>query len=293
MGDFMKKKVVIIIAAFLLFTPLAFAVGYQTASFIYEFKGTSLQYQPTPRYSSGNSLEIEQKKQSSNSNIKPTSPNTTSITNKSSAQNSEKVVYLTFDDGPDLKVTPEILNVLKKYDVKATFFVVGNQIKGREEILTRIIEDGHSIGLHSWTHKYQSIYEKNENFISEMNNTFNEVKKVTGVETRIIRFPGGSSKRLTASLLDKLHSENFYIYDWNVTTGDGMYPKNSPEQLYKNLLSYNPKAPFRIVLMHNRGNNINTSKVLPKIIEHYQELGYRFNIIDENTPEYYFKIQSK
>jgi peptidoglycan-N-acetylglucosamine deacetylase len=290
----MKKKFVIFVAAFLLFTPLAFAFGYQTASFLYEHKSTSFNYQNTQKYSSAEASNINTPKQPSVTKVKPIEQSGVSNnqSSKPQAQNKEKVVYLTFDDGPDPKVTPQILDILKKYDIKATFFVIGNQIKNRESVLKRIDEEGHSIGLHSWTHKYKFIYQNNQNFISEMNDTFNEVKKITGVETRIIRFPGGSSKRLTTQFLDKLHAENYYIYDWNATTGDGIASKNSPEQLYENLLSYTPKASFRIVLMHNRSNDINTPKALPKIIEHYQELGYRFDVLTQNTPEYYFRIQN-
>lgn len=291
----MKKKFIIFVAAFLLFTPLAFAFGYQTASFLYKRKSIPVNYQTPQKYSSGESPGVQTNEQTSPLKDKPAGQVTASDDqpDKTEALSNRKVVYLTFDDGPDLKVTPQILDILKSYNIKATFFVIGNQIKNREEVLKRISTEGHSIGLHSWTHKYKFIYESNENFMSEMSDTFNEVKKVTGIETRIIRFPGGSSKRLNASFLDKLHSENYHIYDWNATTGDGIASKNSPEQLYKNLLSYTPKASFRIVLMHNRGNDINTPKALPKIIEHYQELGYEFDVITENTPEYYFKIQNK
>jgi peptidoglycan-N-acetylglucosamine deacetylase len=281
----MKRKLVIVLAVCILFTPLVFALSYYGTSLVYQYRvlGTS-------RQSITNiSPAIEQKNTDQNSEV---SMPKEEIKNQATTQPIKgKVVYLTFDDGPDTNVTDDILNTLKTYNIKATFFVIGNQIKGTENVLERIAMDGHSIGLHTWSHNYKYIYANNDNFINEMNWTFNEVKRVTGIESHILRFPGGSTKRLNEQLLDKLHSLNYSVFDWNATTGDGMYPNNPPERLLANLTSPGSKYSTTIVLMHNRSNNVSTSKALPSIIEYYQKLGYSFEAINETTPEYYFRFK--
>lgn len=124
-----------------------------------------------------------------------------------------KVIYLTFDDGPSYGVTENILNILKRYNVKATFFVVGSKISEKERILKRIYNEGHSIGLHSYTHYYKRIYLNLDVFVSEMVQTSNEIKRVIGIRPQIIRFPGGTYKHLNRSFLKELHDLNYKIYD--------------------------------------------------------------------------------
>ena len=103
----------------------------------------------------------------------------------------EKVIYLTFDDGPAGKVTTDILDILKKEEVPATFFLIGNQIKGQEEILLRMKNEGHSIGLHSMSHNRNNLYSSNEKFLKEMLDTQNIIKEITGETSNILRFPFG------------------------------------------------------------------------------------------------------
>jgi len=86
----------------------------------------------------------------------------------------KKVIYLTFDDGPSI-LTDEVLNILKENDVKATFFIIGNQIKGFENVIKRIQDDGHSFGLHTYTHKFKLIYSNKDIFIKEMLDCQNEI----------------------------------------------------------------------------------------------------------------------
>ena len=109
-----------------------------------------------------------------------------------------KFVYLTFDDGPTYVVTAKLLDVLKKQNVKATFFVVGKEIEGKETILKRIYNEGHSIGLHTYSHNFKKIYRSTDDFIHEMTKTSDKIEQVIGFAPKIIRFPGGSSKRLNS-----------------------------------------------------------------------------------------------
>ncbi|WP_315114768.1 polysaccharide deacetylase family protein [uncultured Clostridium sp.] len=202
-----------------------------------------------------------------------------------------KPVYLTFDDGPTYVVTNNLLDVLKDHDVKATFFVVGKEIEGKEDILKRIYDEGHSIGLHTYSHNFNKIYKSDDIFIQEMLDTQKKVKEITGHTSNIIRFPGGSSKHLSTGLLEKLHQNNFKIYDWNVNICDGVDPNLKVDQLVSNAQKYSKNYSRLILLMHCNFNNKNTVKALPKIIEYYKDSGYEFEAITEDTKEYYYRIK--
>ena len=218
-------------------------------------------------------------------------PLDTSFKDSSDVQAS-KIAYLTFDDGPTYVVTDALLDALKKENVKATFFVVGKEIEGKESILKRIYNEGHSIGLHTYSHNFKKIYSSTEAFIDEMNRTSNKIEEVTGLAPKIIRFPGGSSKRLNAFVLEELHKNNFKVYDWNVNVCDGINPGLSISELVVNSQVIKGNKDVAIVLMHCNFNNKNTVKALPKIIEHYVNSGYEFKTITEDTPEYYYRFKS-
>jgi peptidoglycan/xylan/chitin deacetylase (PgdA/CDA1 family) len=204
----------------------------------------------------------------------------------------EKVVYLTFDDGPSYIVTPRVLDILKEKDIKATFFVVGNKIQYRENILKRIKEEGHSIGLHTYTHKYKLIYSSYDNFIKEMEDTAEEVNRVLGYRPLAIRFPTGSKPHLNEELLERLHEKNYKIYDWNASLSDGINYNTPTVKLVKEAAKIIGRNNSKIfLLLHCDQTNKNTAKALPTIIDYYKDLGYEFKVIDENTPEYYFRFK--
>ncbi|AOR23394.1 polysaccharide deacetylase family protein [Clostridium taeniosporum] len=211
--------------------------------------------------------------------------------NEESGKNDKKIIYLTFDDGPSDKVTEKVLDVLKEKDVKATFFLIGSQIEGKEDIVKRINDEGHGIGLHTYTHKYKCIYCNEDNFIKEMIECRDEINKAIGISPNIIRFPGGSYKHLSKSYLKRLHDNDFKIYDWNLDNQDGLNPKAPPYKLYKKATNNNKNLPQIILLMHCTDMHKNTCKALPEIIDFYKSQGYEFKIIEEDTPEMYFKIR--
>ena len=173
--------------------------------------------------------------------------------------------------------------------MKGTFFVVGSQIKDREKILKRIYDDGHSIGLHTYSHNYKKIYSSQENFIEEMKKTADEINSVIGISPSGIRFPAGSKKRLNNSLLEKLHKNNYKVYDWNVNIFDGINPNLSAQKLYKNAINIK-NIHLVILLMHCNTNNKKTCEALPMIIEYYKSQGYEFKTISNETPEFYFRF---
>lgn len=198
------------------------------------------------------------------------------------------IIYLTFDDGPS-STTSTILDILKKENVKATFFVV-NFSSGYEPVIKRIVNEGHTIALHSYTHNYKLIYSSENAYYDDLLKLKEKVKNVTGVESNIIRFPGGSSNTVSMfnrgimSLLTKSVKENGYHYfDWNVDSRDAGGARNSTE-VYNNVMKNLNKNRNNIVLMHDSHNNNKTVEALESIIKDAKNKGYKFSNITMNTP---------
>ena len=194
-----------------------------------------------------------------------------------------KTVYLTFDDGPSI-YTKEILDTLDKYGVKATFFVVNGK---QNHLMKEIVNRGHQIGLHTYTHRYDVLYKSEQAYYDDLNKINEVVKNETGVETKLIRFPGGSSnaisKKYSKGLMTKLTAsvvENgYYYYDWNCTNGDAEGAKTVTDQL-RYCSKFPRSANEIVVLMHD--NKKLTAQSLPYIIEYYKACGMEFGIL---TPE--------
>lgn len=199
----------------------------------------------------------------------------------------EKVIYLTFDDGPGGKVTNKVLDTLKEEGVPATFFVIGCQIKNQEDIILRMKNEGHSIGLHSVSHDRNKLYHGNEGFLNEMLNDQAILEKTTGEKYNILRFPFGcnnSTYKLTDSLVNLIHENDLKIYDWTQDSCDGANANSSPDCIFKKSMSEKDNI---ILLMHCTYINKNSASALPSIIKHYKKAGYTFKAIDESTPEVY------
>lgn len=179
-------------------------------------------------------------------------------------------VYLTFDDGPS-KYTEEILAILDQYQVKATFFVVGKEDEASQEALQRIVAKGHTLGLHSYSHKYDEIYESEEAFSKDFIRLQNYVYDVTGVRSNIYRFPGGSSN--TVSELDMkefaryLEEQDVEYYDWNISSEDGGKKLLDAETIVENSITDIEKYETSIILMHDSADKPTTVEALPTIIE--------------------------
>lgn len=205
----------------------------------------------------------------------------------------EKVVYLTFDDGPTPGVTEKLMDILKEYDVKATFFVVGKEIPQREAILRRMYEEGHGIGLHTYSHNYKRVYSSPDVFLEEMDKTGQVINEVLGEQLNIkaIRFPGGSAGRLNQGFLDNINEKGYKIFDWNVNLEDGVNPKLSPAEIIRNATKCKNNSNIRIILGHCNSSNKTTYQALPGIIKYYQKEGYIFKAIDNDTPEYYYRFK--
>ena len=205
--------------------------------------------------------------------------------------NKKKIVYLTFDDAPGGEVTIKTLDVLKEENVPATFFIIGNQIKGQEDIILRMKEEGHSIGLHSFTHERNKLYSSCDGFISEMKRVQNALYDVTGENYCILRFPYGtnnSTYRISNEMVNAVHSNGFKIYDWTQDTLDGANPNSSPDTILNRSISTKDSV---VVLMHNAYANKNTAIAIKGIIKYYKSQGYTFEKITVDTPEIYHVLK--
>lgn len=205
----------------------------------------------------------------------------------------KKILYLTFDDGPTKIITEEILDILKEKKVVATFFVVGEEIDNHPEILKRIVDEGHKLGLHSDTHDFRYIYEDSDNFMSEMKIVKDKIKKLTNLDVNILRFPGGSAGKLSQDFLAKIHRENYKIFDWNVDIKDGVDPYQDTDSILNNSKISNTDMNNKILLAHCNSNNRSTVKALPLIIDYYSDMGYVFEGLTFDVSEYFFKIRKK
>lgn len=213
--------------------------------------------------------------------------------NANSSQDAEtadgkKRVYLTFDDGPSDN-TEEILDILKKYDVKATFFVVGNTSEHGQELLKRIVEEGHSIGIHSYSHKYSAIYDSEESFFEDFNKISDYIYDVTGVRTQICRLPGGSSNTVSkismAELVRSLNEQNIECFDWNISGGDASGQKLSASAISNNVLKGIDHFQTAVVLLHDGADKDSTVEALDIVLKELTENDeIIIDKITENTP---------
>ncbi len=211
------------------------------------------------------------------------------------AKQLKNVCYLTFDDGPS-KHTPKVLDILKKYNVKATFFVIGT---GDMTLLKRMEKEGHAIGLHSNSHEYSYIYSSTKNYLLDLQSISKKVEKQIGKKVQIIRFPGGSnnlvSKKYNVGIMTKLSKmmpEMGYNYiDWNVCAGDADRSGYIPaSEITSNTLSRAKGKSSICVLLHDASAKKTTVEALPKIIEGLTKMGYRFEVITPSTNGYHFKV---
>lgn len=179
-------------------------------------------------------------------------------------------VYLTFDDGPSI-YTNDILDILDSYNVKATFFVVGKEGTNAEEALQRIVDEGHTLGMHSYSHKYKELYESMDSFTQDFARIRDYIYQATGVESVCYRFPGGSSNTVSEidmhDFIDYLDSQGVEYYDWNVSSGDGGSMKLSTDTLLENCTRDIDTRDTSIILLHDSAEKPTTVEALPDIIE--------------------------
>lgn len=184
-----------------------------------------------------------------------------------------KICYLTFDDGPSQN-TVAILDTLKQYNAKATFFIVGSEIEGHEDIIKRMAEEGHTVAIHCNRHEYGDLYSSVDGFLKDFNTIYNRLYELTGQYPQCFRFPGGSNNAIaerhgtTQEIIDEMTARGFDYYDWNAYTGDAE-SGSSAERVYSKAVSeITGSARDEVILLaHDAAAKKDTANQLPKILE--------------------------
>lgn len=193
------------------------------------------------------------------------------------AENNPRAVYLTFDDGPSAN-TATILDALRDTKQKATFFVVGKNIPGNEAVLKRITDEGHTIGVHSYSHDYNAIYASVDAFMEDFHQTYQAIYDVCGVYPTVFRFPGGSINAYNRGVYQQIIAEmlrrGFVYYDWSVSSEDAANKKYTANQIASFVIDGVGNTNHAIVLMHDAADKTNTAKAVPTIISTLFSAGY-------------------
>lgn len=184
-------------------------------------------------------------------------------------------VYLTFDDGPSSN-TGRILDILAEYDVKATFFVVGKTEEKYQSLYKRIVDEGHTLAMHSYSHKYNEIYQSRESYVEDLTKLQEFLYETTGVWCRYCRFPGGSSNTVSRvdmhELIEYLEGQDMTYFDWNVSSGDASSAYISPEAVVRNSTARLSEFQEAIILLHDAADKDSTVQALPELIEKIQAM---------------------
>ena len=206
--------------------------------------------------------------------------------NDNFAGNGRKTVYLTIDDGPSAR-TQEVLDILDRYNCKATFFVVGHNPE-YYHMIKEAYDRGHTIGLHTYSHDYAYVYSSVSAYFDDLSEIGSVVEDQIGYVPCFIRFPGGASNSISAkycpgimsALVGEVQARGYQYYDWNMSVGDGS------EHTADETVGYatEPTELTNIMLLcHDSTHKQATVEALPRIIEHYQALGYSFEAIDRDS----------
>lgn len=208
----------------------------------------------------------------------------------------EKVVYLTFDDGPSNN-TLRILEILKENNIQGTFFV--NAKSNYLDVYKKIYEDGHVIANHGYTHDYDKCYQSSECFLSQVLKLRDFLKELGIEDSGILRFPGGSNNTISEkyggpNIMDKIIpimvENNYSYYDWNVSSGDATSYLVDKDVIVNNVINQCCGVDNAMVLMHDAAHKVTTVEALPEIISYLKNEGFIFKVITpEDTPDIHFK----
>lgn len=236
-----------------------------------------------------NQIQNQDQDQDQTPIVEPSKP--IQVTPPAPAEQSYGKIFLTFDDGPSNLTTGRLLDILKKYNVKATFFVTGN---GSDELIKREYNEGHSIGLHTYSHSYKTVYASEEAFFDDLNKVDQRVFNAVGVHPKITRFPGGASNTISkfnpgimTRLAKQLKDKGYKYWDWNISSGDAGDTKD-PDKIVQNVTENCSKDKRNIVLMHDIHEY--TINSIERIIIWAKENNYEFCRIEENMDPVHHRI---
>lgn len=269
----MKKKIIRIIS----FVIILFVGGFVAGGSVGKLYDNNKKKEESVKANNSNVLQLRLKNVY---DIKNTGNAIHEVLNKSGT----KVAYLTFDDGPSRKITPQILDILKKYNVNATFFVMGKMVKRNPDLLKREVLEGHAIGNHSFTHEYNEVYGDGQKFISEFRRTNEAIKSVIPTyDCKLIRFPGGSYGSKLNKYKRIAKAEGYSFIDWNCLTGDAEGMEVPPDKLFKEFIDTARGKDNLVILMHDAPLKDTTVTVLPKVIDYLISKGYEFKVLTKNS----------
>lgn len=196
-----------------------------------------------------------------------------------------KVAYLTFDDGPSVNVTPQILDILDNYNVKATFFVIGSSAEKNPDLVKREHNSGHAIGNHTYSHNYKYIYANVNNFLTDMDKCENVLKNILGNDfhSSASRFPGGSFEKKKQPFKDALDKKGIAHIDWNALNGDAEGHNIPSSNLIQRVVQTTQGKNKVVILMHDAGAKRTTVQALPGIIDYLKKQGYEFQTLDQEA----------
>ena len=191
------------------------------------------------------------------------------------------VCCLTFDDGPSAN-TDQVLEILDRYGIKTTFFVVGKTGAADQERMRKIVAAGHTIGMHSWSHDYRSVYASVESFLDEFNSLYQWIHEVTGVYPSVYRFPGGSingyNRGVYQEIIAEMTRRGFVYFDWNASAQDATVTPRPAWDIAADCLK-GIGRDLVVVLCHDSAARGTTVEALPTVIEGYQNAGYTFSAL--------------
>lgn len=201
-----------------------------------------------------------------------------------------KTVYLTFDDGPS-NITPKVLEILRQQQVQATFFVLGEQARSRPELINAIWEQGHAIGNHTYNHNYHDLYSRFTEFWTQIKQTEELVRGITGVRPQLVRAPGGTFGHFDVTYFNLLKQAGYSVMDWTVDSGDSRR-KGVPAAEIVQASAAEMKSAKVILLLHDGAGHEESAKALPEIIRRYKAAGYEFALLDASMQPVQFRISA-
>lgn len=210
-------------------------------------------------------------------------------------QEQEKVVYLTFDDGPSA-YTPQLLRLLARNDAQATFFLVATP-QCTDEMLQAIVAGGHSIGVHSLSHDFKHIYSSDEAFLEDLYAMQNLIREKTGITTTLMRFPGGSSNTVSrryscgimSRLVESVTEAGFRYFDWNVDSGDAAGCLDT-ERIYRNVIAGVRGREQAVVLLHDVYPC--SVQAVEQILAWGKKNGYSFRALTAQSEQCHHAVQN-
>jgi len=205
---------------------------------------------------------------------------------KPSIPEGTKVVYLTFDDGPDRTNTPKILDILKKYNAKATFFMLESNMRNNPDIVKRMKEEGHTVGLHGVTHAKNRFYGTAWSPTIEMEQANATLMNITGEGTCFVRVPYGSAPNLTNTQYQNLKGTGFLMWDWNIDSEDSLRANVPTQTIYNNSIAGLAGKDKPVMLFHDRTNIVNC---LDSLLSYLVNNGYTPVAITESVTPYNWK----